>query len=103
VLEKGRFIRKLYKDPVAGNVDFQPVFVGQIIAGQPVAPRQPGGAGPIGTAGAQPGQPAAGLGAQGNRAGQPFGQPLGQPPGQTQGRGAATGGPIVGVVSRSTA
>ena len=98
VLEKGRFIRKLYKDPVAGNVDFQPVFVGQMIGGQPVAPRQPGGAGP---AAAQAGQAAGpGRGAQGNRAGQPLGQPLGQ----TQGRGGATGGgPIIGVVSRSPA
>jgi type II secretory pathway pseudopilin PulG len=99
VLEKGRFIRKLYKDPVAGNGDFQPVFVGQVIAGQPVAPRQPGGA--PGTTGGQAGQPTgAGPGARGGRGGQPFGQPLGQ----TLGRGSAVGGgPIIGVVSRSTA
>jgi len=104
VLEKGRFIRKLYKDPIAGNADFQPVFVGQVIAGQPVAPRQPGGA--RGTTGGRIGQPAgAGPGARGGRGGQPFGQSPGQQLGQTQGRGgsAVGGGPIIGVVSRSTA
>jgi type II secretory pathway pseudopilin PulG len=97
VLEKGRFIRKLYKDPVAGNADFQPVFVGQIIAGQPSAPRQPGGTGSLGAPGGQAGQTATpGPGAQGARGGQPLGQPLG--------RGSAVGGgPIIGVVSRSTA
>jgi type II secretory pathway pseudopilin PulG len=105
VLEKGRFIRKLYKDPIAGNADFQPVFVGQMIGGQPAAPRQPGGAGTPGITGGQAGQtPAPGPGAQGGRGGQPAGQTLGQPLGQTQGRGAAAGGgPIIGVVSRSTA
>ena len=101
VLEKGRYIRKLYKDPVTGNADFQPVFVGQMVGGQPAAPRQPGGVGTPGTTGGQAGQTAAaGPGARGGRGGQPAGQPLGQ----TQGRGAtAGGGPIIGVVSRSTA
>ena len=105
VLEKGRFIRKLYKDPIAGNADFQPVFLGQMIGGQPAAPRQPGGAGTPGTTGGQAGQAAAsGPGARGGRGGQPAGQTLGQPLGQTPGRGAAAGGgPIIGVVSRSTA
>jgi len=91
VLEKGRFIRKLYKDPVAGDTDFQPVFAGQIIAGQPVTPRQPGqgeGAAPPGRAAAAgPSGPAPGRG--------------GLPPAQGQ-RGVPGGGPIIGVVSRST-
>jgi len=101
VLEKGRYIRKLYKDPVAGNADFQPVFAGQMIGGQPAAPRQPGGAATPGAAGAQAGQaPASGPVARGGRGAQPFGQPLGQ----AQGRGStAGGGPLIGVVSRSTA
>ena len=103
VLEKGRFIRKLYKDPIAGNADFQPVFLGQMIGGQPVAPRQPGGVGTPGTTGGQAGPTASGPEARGGRGGQPAAQ-LGQPLGQTQGRGAAAGGgPIIGVVSRSTA
>ena len=41
VLEKTRAIRKLYKDPMTGG-DFQPVFVGQMIGGAPVAPGQQG-------------------------------------------------------------
>jgi len=94
ILEKGRFIRKLYKDPVSGESDFQPVFVGQVIAGQPVMPRQPATAGP-GTSGTA-GQPTTGLAR--------LGQPPGQPPVQTVGqRGAIGGGPVIGVVSQSTA
>lgn len=101
VLEKGRYIRKLYKDPVSGNADFQPVFAGQMIGGQPAAPRQPGGAAAPGASGGQTGQTtAAGTDARGGRGAQPFGQPLGQ----AQGRGAAAGGgPLIGVVSRSNA
>ena len=97
VLEKGRFIRKLYKDPMSGESDFQPVFVGQQIAGQPVAPRQP-----VGTALGGPGRvgQAQGTGPGGARAGQPPTPSLGQAPGQ---RGAIGGGPVIGVVSRNTA
>jgi len=94
VLEKGRFIRKLYKDPMTGEGDFQPVYVGQVIAGQPVVPGQPGrggqsagqggalGGGQAGRAGQPPA--AGGRGAApaiqfpGARAGQPAGAP-GQP------------------------
>jgi type II secretory pathway pseudopilin PulG len=102
VLEKGRFIRKLYKDPVSGGADFQPVFFGQVIAGQPVAPRQPGTAASAGGPGGRTGQPTTPGQARGARAGQPAAQPpgLGQASGQ---RGTVGGGPVIGVVSRSTA
>lgn len=110
VLEKGKFIRKLYKDPVNGESAFQPVYVGQVIAGQPVAPGQPGGgaAGGArgGVLGGAPGAarggtpargaaqvPAPGRGARG-------GQIAGSAPGQA---GTIGAGPIIGVVSRSTA
>ena len=107
VLEKTRSIRKLYKDPMTGE-DFQPVFVGQMIGGVPVAPGQQGRgaqagrggvvAGPVGAAiqGQAPGARGAGANpftgggiAQGGfgRAGQP---------------GIAAAGPIIGVVSKST-
>lgn len=105
VLEKTRAIRKLYKDPITGG-DFQPVFVGQTIGGAPVVPGQPGrGAQPArGGIAATPvagrGQPPAGRGA----APSPF---TGGGPGQTgfgTGQtGTAAAGPIIGVVSRSTA
>ena len=99
VLEKGKFIRKLYKDPVADNANFQPVYVGQTIAGQPVTPRQPQATG--GNSGQMTTPPPA---ARGGRATfQPAGQVLGQPLGQTGGRGTINGGPIIGVVSSSTA
>jgi type II secretory pathway pseudopilin PulG len=101
VLEKGKFIRKLYKDPVADDADFQPVYIGQMIAGQPVAPRQAQATGAGGNTG-QPPPPA--TGARGGRAAfQPIGQPSGQPLGQTAGRGTINGGPIIGVISTSPA
>jgi type II secretory pathway pseudopilin PulG len=85
VLEKGRFIRKLYKDPVAGDANFQPVYIGQMVGGQPVAPRQ-AQATALSSAPGQTANPAAG--ARGGRAlFQPAGQPLGQPLGQTGARG----------------
>lgn len=96
VLEKGRFIRKLYKDPVANGADFQPVFVGQMIAGQPVAPRQPVGAGTGGGT-------SQGGSTQGAQAGSAIGQQLGQPLGQSGARGTIGGAPIIGVVSSSAA
>lgn len=90
VLEKGRFIRKLYKDPVSDGGDFQPVLLGQMIGGQPVGPTQPGrGGDPAGRIG----QPASGGG--GARAGQPAAQSAGQ-------TGVIGGGPIIGVISRNT-
>jgi hypothetical protein len=107
-LEKTRAIRKLYKDPITGG-DFQPVFVGQIIGGAPVVPGQQGrgGRGPQPARGgtvAAPvvgrGQPPAARGAAPN----PFtGGGVGQTGlgiGQT---GTPAAGPIIGVVSRSTA
>ncbi len=106
-LRDGRFIRKLYKDPIT-NEDFQPVYLGQIASGAIGAPTPPGGrAGLPGTAGrGQP--PVAGRGAapvpqgrgpaappQAGRAGQ-------SPFGTTPAGGAQGAGPIIGVVSRST-
>ena len=113
VLEQGRFIRKLYKDPMTEEGDFQPVYVGQAIGGVPVVPTVPGGGGQAGAArgggtGAQAGRaggqpPAAGR--RGAAPASPFtgagaGQPAGGAPGQ---RGMTIGaGPIIGVVSKST-
>ena len=83
VLVEGRYIRKLYTDPMTGEDDSQP------LPGQAAVPTPPGrggvGGGPIGA---------------------PLGTPLqganaGRPPG-TQGQPGPNGaGPIVGVVSRS--
>ena len=104
MLEKGRFIRKLYKDPMTGEGDFQPVYLGQVLPGQTSAPVQPGRGGvggspagvPAGRAGQAPG--AAGLGTSGASplAGAGGSQSPGQP-------GAIGGGPIIGVVSKSKA
>ena len=106
-LEKARAIRRLYKDPITGG-DFQPVFVGQMIGGVPVTPgqaargvgAQPGTAGRAGgvTAG-QTGRgvpPARGTGPSGFRGGGVGQAGFGTPQ-------APTAGPIIGVVSRSTA
>ena len=103
-LRDGRYIRKLYKDPIT-NEDFQPVYLGQIASGAIGAPTVPGGrAGLPGLQGrgqpppssipppAPPGRGAPAL--QGGRAGlSPFGVT----------GGAQGAGPIIGVVSRSTA
>ena len=96
VLEKTRAIRKLYKDPMTGG-DFQPVFVGQMIGGAPVAPGQQGpGAGQRGRGGTVA-PPVVGRGqTPGARGASPF---TGVGAGQT---GTAAAGPIIGVVSRST-
>ena len=104
VLEKTRAIRKLYKDPITGG-DFQPVFVGQMIGGAPVVPGQQGRG-----RGAQParggaGPPAIALTGRG-RAGAPIAGQPGTPgigAGQPGVAGVAAAGPIIGVVSRSTA
>jgi type II secretory pathway pseudopilin PulG len=84
VLEQGRYIRKLYTDPMTGEGEFQPVYLGQPLPGQAPAPAQPGRAG-----------------AGGGPLGAPLGTPLqGANAGQPRPIGA---GPIVGVVSSSTA
>lgn len=93
-LRDGRYIRRLYKDPIT-NEDFQPVYLGQIASGAIGAPTlQVGPPGP----GARGQQPVTGRGAasapQGGRAGQ---APFGTSAGTAQGAG-----PIIGVVSRST-
>ena len=75
VLEQGRYIRKLYTDPMTGEGEFQPVYLGQPLPGQATAPAQPG---------------------RGGAGGGPLGTPL-------QGANAGQPGPIVGVVSSSTA
>jgi len=108
-LRDGRYIRKLYTDPIT-NGDFQPVYLGQV---GPLTPPLTG----AGRGGPTP--PAAGRGQPQpagqqpfgqqpfGRAGQPAGQqpfgPAGQPAAGTPGQPGATGaGPIIGVVSRST-
>jgi len=106
-LRDGRYIRKLYKDPIT-NGDFQPVYFGQI---GPLTPpttgrggQAPAGAGrgqtppagqPLGRGRpASPGPAASSFGtAPGGRAGQPGA--LGQ-------AGPTGAGPIVGVVSRNS-
>lgn len=94
-LQEGRYIRRLYKDPMTTEGDFQPVYFGQVPPGQTAVPAQPGrggqGGGPTG---AQIRMPPA-IPSLGGRAVQASGAP-----GQSGSLGA---GPIVGVVSRSTA
>ena len=114
-LRDGRFIRKLYKDPIT-NAEFQPVYLGQVgVGGAPVTPgqqpQQPGrgqpGPGPalFGARGQQQGSMGGGTSPLSGAAPQmPFSTGPGQP--QTGGFGQAsvpTGGPIIGVSSRSTA
>ncbi len=95
VLEEGRYIRKLYKDPMTGEGDFQPVYFGQVPPGQTAVPAQPGRGGQGGGQGGGPGGTPSTAPSLGGRAGQPPGAP-GQP-------GSLGAGPIIGVVSRSTA
>ncbi len=80
VLEEGRYIRKLYKDPMTPEGEFQPVYFGQPLPGQVAEEPQAGRGGGRGGTVAPP-------------------SPIGA------GRaGAASGaGPIIGVVSTSTA
>ena len=112
MLRTGRYIRKLYKDPIT-NGDFQPVYLGQV-ATVPTAPSSgaPGQVGQVGQGSpaglglrGQPmgptGQPTAG--GRGAQAGTPAGGRAGQPSAATPGQPGALGaGPIIGVVSRST-
>jgi type II secretory pathway pseudopilin PulG len=95
-LRDGKYIRKLYRDPITDE-DFQPVYLGQIAAGgfgavgAGAARGAPGMGAPLGTArGAGPGR---GANPPATR-GQPFGM--------NQAPGAQGAGPIIGVVSRST-
>ena len=105
VLEKGRFIRKLYKDPMTADGVFQPVYMGQLLPGQASAPGSAGqgrvGGGPAGISLGRGGQtPALAPGGQQiSSAAGPAGQPAGAP-GQP---GAIGAGPIIGVVSKSKA
>ena len=107
VLRDGRYIRKLYRDPIT-NGDFQPVYLGQIPAGGVPAPagqptQQPGrGAALVGAGGQQQTGAAAsmaGRAAQLPGAGSAFGQ---SPTGAFGQTGAPGVGPIIGVSSRST-
>ena len=98
-LRDGKYIRRLYEDPITGE-DFQPVYLGQIASGAVGMPTLQGGRG--GTPGAGT-APAGGRGAAPSARGAgPAGVATGQP-GFTQGPGAQGAGPIIGVVSRSTA
>jgi type II secretory pathway pseudopilin PulG len=109
-LRDGRFIRKLYKDPIT-NADFQPVYLGQVgVGGAPVVPgqqpQQPGrGPALLGAQGQQQSSMGAGTSQLTGAAPQmPFSTGRGQPP--TGGFGQApvpSGGPIIGVSSRSSA
>ena len=104
MLEKGRFIRKLYKDPMTGEGDFQPVYLGQALPGQTSAPVPPGRGGTGGSPVGVPAGPAAqapGAAGRGTAAASPLaGAGGGQSPGQP---GAVGAGPIIGVVSKSKA
>jgi type II secretory pathway pseudopilin PulG len=110
VLREGRFIRKLYKDPITDG-DFQPVYLGQVGAGGVPAvpgqqPPQPGrGPALFGAPGQQPGSPGPGappLTGAPSQLPSPTGRGLApaSPFGQASTPGA---GPIIGVTSRSTA
>jgi type II secretory pathway pseudopilin PulG len=106
-LEKTRAIRKLYKDPITGG-DFQPVFVGQMIGGAPVVPGQQGrGARGQPARGGVAAAPVTGRGqtpAARGAAPSPFtGGGVGQTGFGTGQTGTPAAGPIIGVVSRSTA
>jgi len=103
VLRDGRYIRKLYTDPMT-NGDFQPVYLGQLAGGVPGPPGQPGqpqgrGATPLGGGQQQTGATASPMGGatQSPLAG------LGQPAMGGGQIGMPAGGAIIGVTSRSTA
>jgi hypothetical protein len=110
VLREGRFIRKLYKDPIT-NGDFQPVYLGQVgVGGMPAVPgqqpQQPGpGRGLLGP----PAQQQTSLGATASPltgASSQMQSPTGRgfAPVSPFGQAATPGaGPIIGVSSRSTA
>jgi type II secretory pathway pseudopilin PulG len=104
VLVQGRYLRKKYNDPMVEDGEFQPLFAGMNMPGQP----QPGGAGRGGAGrGGGVGGAGAGTGARGSggRVGSPpvmsggstptSGTPFQSAPGQT-----GVGG-LIGVVSKS--
>jgi len=102
MLRDGRYIRKLYTDPIT-NGDFQPIYLGQMAGGLPGAPGQPGqaqgrGAASLGGGQQQTGAPASQMGG----AQSPLGG-LGQPAAGAGQIGMPAGGAIIGVTSRSTA
>jgi type II secretory pathway pseudopilin PulG len=107
VLVKTRAIRKAYKDPMTGE-DFQPVYVGQMIGGVPVAPGQPGrgGEGQQVRGGIVAGPNPPGRGAPPGRGPAPSPFIGGGIPQAGAGRagtpGIAAAGPIIGVISKST-
>lgn len=123
VLRTGRYIRKLYKDPIT-NGDFQPVYLGQIAAATPGVPGQGGPTVPApsgfrGQPAGRAGQPLGGAPQQQLELRQQFGQQpatrggggqtppiagrFGQSPAGALGQPGALGaGPIIGVVSKST-
>jgi hypothetical protein len=113
VLEKTRAIRRLYKDPMTGE-DFQPVYVGQMIGGGPVAPgqqRRGAAGGPAGGRGVptargafETGLARGGQAPRGGAARSPFtGGGIAQGGvGRAGTPGIAAAGPIIGVVSKST-
>jgi type II secretory pathway pseudopilin PulG len=84
-LRDGKYIRRLYRDPITDE-DFQPVYLGQVAAGRVGMP------GPQGARGR--GTPAAPQAGRGRGA-----PPLAPIPAG----GVQAAGPIIGVVSRSTA
>jgi type II secretory pathway pseudopilin PulG len=85
VLVQGRFLRKKYKDPMTPDGEFQPVYAGQALPGQPGQGGQQGTGGQRGRAG-QPG-----LAGQGGQSAQG---------GQTPAGGAAQGGSALGGATR---
>lgn len=114
MLRDGRYIRKLYTDPITDG-DFQPVYLGQVTAGG--APGGAPGGVPGGAAGPQQargGPPGLGRGQQQpTGAGTPPARGMPAPPmaggsqfpagALGQRGGALAAGPIIGVMSRSTA
>ena len=107
VLEEGRFIRKLYKDPMTRKGDFQPVYLGQTLPGQTAAAAQAGRGGLSGELVSVP----VGRTDQASRAGDrsaPTATPFrsaraDRPPGASDQRDSTGVLPIIGVVSKSTA
>jgi type II secretory pathway pseudopilin PulG len=102
-LRDGRYIRRLYKDPIT-NGDFQPVFLGQV--GPLTPPVVPGarGAGPAPGPGGAPPARQGGPGRGSQPAASPFPTQAGRAgqPGALGQSGTPGAGPIIGVVSRST-
>jgi type II secretory pathway pseudopilin PulG len=107
-LRDGRFIRKLYKDPIT-NTDFQPVYLGQVTAGAPTStglqPQQPGRATAVpGVQGQQQNPQGVTPQLTATPPQMPFAAGRGQFPASGFPQTAVpAAGPIIGVSSRSTA